>query len=261
MDSRFIHLTTSNITPSESEACEISDLISKEESICVDLEARVAQAQAILDDLLLEYTLCSSRIAAYKATRSPLRRLPAEIVTLIFVQLCPEKIVLFRTRGARYPLSHLILPEPLLVSQICAGWRRLALGMPNLWNSLAIDFPLTNSTQLPILNLATLWFSRSGKTPLEIEFITHTTIASADVTDGAIPDFIHSYLSRFRKISLALPMEILHDTSSRIRRPFGDNLIETPQSRGTVDAWWYRRNYAGYRAKPPQCYSRFLSGN
>jgi hypothetical protein len=62
----------------------------------------------------------------HKALVSPLRNLPTEILTLIFMHCLPEE-------------SHLSLTQskaPMLLTRICRQWREVALDMPILWRRL-----------------------------------------------------------------------------------------------------------------------------
>jgi hypothetical protein len=60
---------------------------------------------------------------SHKGLISPLRRLPDEILSLIFIHCLPED-------------SHLSLVKnkaPVLLTRICRQWRNIALDMPRLW--------------------------------------------------------------------------------------------------------------------------------
>ncbi|KIK44272.1 hypothetical protein CY34DRAFT_80259, partial [Suillus luteus UH-Slu-Lm8-n1] len=59
----------------------------------------------------------------HKGLVSPLRNLPTEILSLIFLHCLPEN-------------SHLSLTQstaPVLLTRICRQWREVALDMPRLW--------------------------------------------------------------------------------------------------------------------------------
>ena len=113
---------------------------------------------------------------------SPARRLPIDILQEIFFHTLPT------THNA------LLDPQncPLLLTQICNGWRRIALSIPQLWSSVHIPVPhiargyphqwgpihfnelpekFRISTLSCLKNYATFitnWLGRSGVSPLSI---------------------------------------------------------------------------------------------
>lgn len=134
-------LLKSNAPPSETESKRFRELIRAEEakyqSIAADVEALSEQRRAIQD-----------QIQAFKNVVSPARRLPPETVTDIF-RLC----VAFEDQIFPNPLA-----APLLLTQICSGWRQVALQTPELWTDLYfyVQENATEETQ----SLAKTWIER-----------------------------------------------------------------------------------------------------
>ncbi|THU75287.1 hypothetical protein K435DRAFT_619767, partial [Dendrothele bispora CBS 962.96] len=62
-------------------------------------------------------------ITTCRSLLSPVRRLPWEILTLVFLFLCGEP---------RWGDASLI-PPAFQLSQVCASWRELALNTPTIW--------------------------------------------------------------------------------------------------------------------------------
>ncbi|KIM37478.1 hypothetical protein M413DRAFT_55815, partial [Hebeloma cylindrosporum] len=106
----------SNVPPSETESKRFRELIraseAKYQSIATEVQALSEHRQAIQD-----------QIEAFKNVVSPARRLPPETVTHIF-RLC------FEFKDDIYPNPR---SAPLLLTQICSGWRQVALQTPDLW--------------------------------------------------------------------------------------------------------------------------------
>ncbi|KAF5371717.1 hypothetical protein D9758_003504 [Tetrapyrgos nigripes] len=64
----------------------------------------------------------------YKSLLAPIRKLPCEVVALVFEFTCSEPTT----------FGDVICCPPLLLSSICAGWRDLARRIPSLWSSLFV---------------------------------------------------------------------------------------------------------------------------
>jgi hypothetical protein len=71
--------------------------------------------------LLLHYRAANLSLIA------PIRRLPAEILSQVFLQCIPEESI-FLAKTA-----------PLVLSQVCRQWREVALSNQLLWNTLTLD--------------------------------------------------------------------------------------------------------------------------
>ncbi|KZP22610.1 hypothetical protein FIBSPDRAFT_738857, partial [Athelia psychrophila] len=105
---------------------------------------------------------------AVRALLSPARRLAPELVAHIFELCLPEdRLGVYRMAEA-----------PLLVSQICRGWRHVALSTPNLWTRLSVAPRLPHEAPLaPVLwvtqivkatTSSLLWLSRARTLPLYV---------------------------------------------------------------------------------------------
>ncbi|KAJ7017727.1 hypothetical protein C8F04DRAFT_1405639 [Mycena alexandri] len=99
-------------------------------------------------------------------------KIPYELTARIFVLCLP------RDRRVRpSPKS-----APLLLAQICGNWRAVAISIPELWNSIHLDFLRrvrydgisalfgvdTYPVPAPIVKLSDSWFSRAAGLPLSI---------------------------------------------------------------------------------------------
>jgi hypothetical protein len=92
----------------------------------------------------------------HKGLVSPLRKLPTEILSLIFIYCLPED-------------SHLSLTQstaPVLLTRICRQWREVALDMPRLWCRLHLKLKNRGLDQQD--NLYHLCLKRSQGRPLSL---------------------------------------------------------------------------------------------
>ena len=175
-------LLKSNVPPSETESKRFRELIRAEEakyqSIAIGVEALSEQRRAIQD-----------QIQAFKNVISPARRLPPETVTDIF-RLCSA-------------LEDDILPNPLaaplLLTQICSGWRQVALQMPELWTDLY--FHVQENATEETRNLAKTW----------IERCRHHTFSMNIQSFDMLPDSFLDLLTIRPAMITLLELEIPHD--------------------------------------------------
>ncbi|PPR01674.1 hypothetical protein CVT24_001503 [Panaeolus cyanescens] len=70
-------------------------------------------------------------ISSYKSVLSPIRRLPDDMLSEIFLHTLPS---------TRHPLPVLTEP-PLLLTTVCKKWKRIAEATPRLWSKLHIVCP------------------------------------------------------------------------------------------------------------------------
>ncbi|KAJ3529084.1 hypothetical protein NMY22_g9140 [Coprinellus aureogranulatus] len=102
----------------------------------------------------------------------PIQRLPAEILTQIFLDRIPSPS---RGKGAsRISASH----PATIFSHVCHDWRELALGTPLLWSGIYIQIPPSAGSVMDIgkfhskakhqLAAIEAWLQRSGGSPLTI---------------------------------------------------------------------------------------------
>ncbi|KAJ7081355.1 hypothetical protein B0H15DRAFT_854861 [Mycena belliarum] len=139
-----------NEPPSDIDLPHISHLLHDEQTALRSLDAQIAALRSQISELNRARAARAKRARKLSAITSPLRVLPPEILSLIFMHC----------RGTRRPKTHdsvlntRALDVPLLLLQICSRWRRVALDTPRLWEELRID--LTWSTE-PKLQLLKLW--------------------------------------------------------------------------------------------------------
>ncbi|KAJ7441318.1 hypothetical protein B0H11DRAFT_2292447 [Mycena galericulata] len=114
----------------------------------LELQQRI-QAEIALDRLLEEWVQPDERESHDRSCA--MSRLPAEIVSEIFCHLlAPHKPKPLPSEG------------PLLLCQICAQWREIALSTPRLWSAIVLVDPRSQGTCL----LLDAWLSRARRCPL-----------------------------------------------------------------------------------------------
>lgn len=91
---------------------------------------------------------------------SPIRRLPSELLSEIFLHCCPPHIYSYGY-GRKTP--------QIILSQVCNSWRNVAICTPTLWASIAVTGPLNCPPNT--VELTKTWLSRSQGCPLSILYL------------------------------------------------------------------------------------------
>ncbi|KAF7300347.1 hypothetical protein HMN09_00918000 [Mycena chlorophos] len=162
MNSPFQSILNTNTVPSDAECDEIRALLRPQRPRLAHLNDQVARLQVILDDAVRARDELQAAIKAHEALISPMRRVPDDILSVIFLHTLPttRETALSRDEG------------PLLLMQVCQYWRALTLAVPRLWSSMHIALPPKNSD--PALQLFGLkseverWTRRAAAVPLSI---------------------------------------------------------------------------------------------
>ncbi|KAF8882563.1 hypothetical protein BD779DRAFT_1787873 [Infundibulicybe gibba] len=129
---------TKNRTPTNSEMAHSLDIIRF-------IEKTIPKMQVLIDDLEKRKAELLNVASAHKATISPLRTFPPELLARIFM----EFVAMTEWRGSSYQSF-----SPFLLMGVCSQWRRIVLHTPQLWTRIAgappmIDSWITHSKELP----------------------------------------------------------------------------------------------------------------
>lgn len=182
----------STVALSELEASRIRQIITKQECKLELLTGKITEAKALLCKLFTEEAQATRIRDTYRSLLSPIRRLPAELLGVVFVFCLPN--------------SSFVLPEkrhaPLLLTRICSSWRTIALSTPELWSRLRIVHHVNGRGQRKLNDIdhiiapfMALWLSRSGSFPLSISI---TGIAMKQ----SILDVLSHHSSHCRRLEL-----------------------------------------------------------
>ncbi|KAJ6476442.1 hypothetical protein C8R47DRAFT_1141450 [Mycena vitilis] len=123
----------------------------------------------------------------------PVLSLPPEIVARFFVACLPEHGDVVR------PCRD---TAPLLVSQICRQWRRIAVNTCTLWASLTIVLPQYRMTDN--FRLLETWFLRAKKTPLSITLSSQSS--RSEILEPVL-SLLSSAADQLHSLDLFIPHE------------------------------------------------------
>ncbi|KAJ6500549.1 hypothetical protein C8R45DRAFT_896683 [Mycena sanguinolenta] len=163
-------LTAQGRMPDASETAAIREFVR-------DTDAEIAQRESAIRRLQCEVAELRRRSDECKSIIAPIRRVPAEIMAEIFLQLTRGE----KTTGCSYPydfaegasffhknneISPALHKAPLIFGEVSRRWRNIALSTPRLWNSIFLR--CEDETLQDNIALCDMWLKRSGSLPLSI---------------------------------------------------------------------------------------------
>jgi len=184
-------LLNSNTAPSESAIPKIQKSILEAQTSISKLNCEIAKLTNALDKLLIKHKDLRKHVASHQNILSPMRKLPAEIWSEIFL------FTLSRS-GRRFDAKK----SPLLLGQVCSDWRHIALSTPRLWSSIQLK-NMPRYSQHSDTALVQLWLARSRNLPLSISLSTNIRWITHPVIEAVIP---HSH--RWEFVDLQLPLSL-----------------------------------------------------
>ncbi|KAJ6582037.1 hypothetical protein B0H19DRAFT_1117351 [Mycena capillaripes] len=193
-------LDSNDYPPQETQIPLVSDFISKGRARMTLLNAKVTLLLSTLDEFLEESSLLEAEIQKHESSLSNLRRIPTEILSLIFIFSLP-------------PHQINTDPAPWTISQVCVRWRTIVISQPFFWASvnLTLHQNFADSFRLETQ------LHRSGELPLNIEFSTHDTCLHCDFTepqcifsstDFRIIQILCKHASRWETLTISGPLEL-----------------------------------------------------
>ncbi|KAJ7742840.1 hypothetical protein B0H16DRAFT_1018744, partial [Mycena metata] len=163
----FGEILETNNPPPESQIPSLRDFISRALARATCIDAEIATLQSAIDKLLSEREALNTEVQKHKGAISPLRRLPTEMLSLIFTfALAP------RQDSISAPSA------PWTISAVCARWRTTAISQPCFWTSIKLkNHPFISRRNgkwpppPPSEFSLELQLDRSKELPLNIEFV------------------------------------------------------------------------------------------
>jgi len=213
MESPFASKLGTNFIPSDEEAVEIKKFLGKYTPKLAQISSELARVKALYVELETQYKQLADDMDAHRKLLSLPRRnlLPTDVLQEIFLSclsISHESIITNKE-------------APILLTQVCAGWRRIALDTPLLWASIHIPIPSIDApfpeaagedssydlaTDLRMTNRLTAvreWLSRSKDCPLSFTFGSDV-IGPNKHCDEAI-SLLLLQSTRWRRVSVYAP--------------------------------------------------------
>ncbi|KAF8907050.1 hypothetical protein CPB84DRAFT_1769370 [Gymnopilus junonius] len=205
--SKFSDKLNSNYIPSHPEISEIKKYVSTVNGRLLEYDKEIASLEAALEELNSKRSRLQDVRDAHHALTSPLRRLPPELLQIIFVWCLPQQ------RNAVMHASE----APVLLGRVCSEWRRISLNTPEVWSSLHIVPPNVNYSN-PASSmvryqrkreLLEMWFSRSGACPLAISMVWFSGDSEEEVKlCGSLLEVLVPFSRKWKVLDFQVPLKM-----------------------------------------------------
>ncbi|KAK0491200.1 hypothetical protein IW261DRAFT_73592 [Armillaria novae-zelandiae] len=221
----FTRIASSNDPPLPAESAAIRGLIAEHTSRVSALDTQVAQLEAYRQDLLAQASTVADSITALKRERervaqaiqdqkrllSPVRRLPPEVLSLIFLEtiVFPIKRTPSKSDSEWWDIE--LAESPMwAVEQVCRQWRRVSVSFPELWSYINITITDDNFKEdgYAYVRCLTHQFSRSRLCPLSLSITDISNQSSFDKLPPPLVTLLLSVASRVRELHLLLSAAI-----------------------------------------------------
>lgn len=218
--SPFINQFNMNFIPSRTKLEEINHIISSALDKRSRIDEKIRRFKILIDDLYLQQKALDLCIEQHRAMISGIRRLPTELIQMVFHYCLPARNAAMSAREA-----------PLLLGRVCSRWRQIAYTTPTLWSSLHVSLPRIlqpTADQMSIdLGIATAeleshmqlkvqrygeameaWLQRSSRTPLSLSIFSYDN--STPSLDSSVATLVMQtllgvlarYSSRWRTVAI-----------------------------------------------------------
>ncbi|KAF9065068.1 hypothetical protein BDP27DRAFT_1425134 [Rhodocollybia butyracea] len=162
-----------------------------------------AQSQARIAQLQLERDRLQADLEALRVELSPIRRIPLEILSEIFVHCLPVP----RRTGFSVATPS---KAPLLLSQICRRWRSVAISIPKLWSSLSIQI---KDRCYPNISLVQTFLDRSLLHPFSFR-LKESLVSNTDLSlTPAVFELLLKAYHRWQDVEIRYSDWRIDDTS------------------------------------------------
>ncbi|KAJ3836682.1 hypothetical protein F5878DRAFT_624541 [Lentinula raphanica] len=188
---RIDHLLHTNDHPTQQEETAFRSFVADGEFFLSQLDIRIASVRALLLQLEATRNSLASTISSYKQPLHPIRRLPSEILGLIFSYGVGHDEPAERNL-LKSPHSLDLQYPPWVYGRICRKWKDCLYEMPSLWTRVRLQFDKfeLGSNQA----LLSVYLCRSKGLPLTV----YLHIPKASAIDSFLGLFNHIFSHSWR---------------------------------------------------------------
>ncbi|KAJ7670746.1 hypothetical protein DFH06DRAFT_141391 [Mycena polygramma] len=132
MDPAIVKLIGSNLPPTDLQLREMRCTLDSSRAELLDLEQTVLKVSLILSELECQRSIRRKAVEALLGALSPIRRIPTEILSTIFLR-CRDNSL----RSWTYCIAD-SREAPMVLGQVSSRWRSVCHGTPLLWDRVCL---------------------------------------------------------------------------------------------------------------------------
>ncbi|KAK7040196.1 hypothetical protein VNI00_010002 [Paramarasmius palmivorus] len=207
-ESHFKDVLHTNYSASSAEIGQIRDLLAQPMEELSRINTEIYRLKSTLAYLISQREKLQAFVNSHRALISPLRRLPPEVLSEIFVLCLPHECNPTRN----------VAEAPLLLTLVCKQWRQVALSTARLWSALHIYLPPRPQKcgKFPeLLERRSLgvkaWLSRSGTLPISFSLVIGLSRESRQghTVYQPILDALFGFRERWVDVMIRVPSAVL----------------------------------------------------
>ncbi|KAJ7763663.1 hypothetical protein DFH07DRAFT_812695 [Mycena maculata] len=184
-------ILSTNRPPLDTEILCIRDVVAAEKTRKTRLDAQIAALRSSLKKLIADRDSLKEEIRLHEGTLSPLRRMPTELLSLVF-------------KSAAVPDKD---PAPWTISQVCRRWRAIVVSQPSFWASIFLDFQFEDTYSITRSRLEGQ-LQRTGNLPLNVVFACRNGYFEYTERELDLLGLVASQSVRWESIRIAAPLSI-----------------------------------------------------
>ncbi|KAJ7443401.1 hypothetical protein B0H11DRAFT_2344997 [Mycena galericulata] len=196
--SHMLHLR-SNGGPPEVATGSFRSVICTAPAELARYDAQIERLQKTLTNLIFDRANLATYAEGCRSVLSPIRRLPTELLALIFGMCCPiDKYRLSSQITVVQELDRIANKHLLQLSQVSSIWHGVVMGTPQLWSIITVDtrlWPILPVPSKTLLSLLASSLKRSGNHPLRV----HISSLNGTPDAGAVLELLSQHARRWRE--------------------------------------------------------------
>ncbi len=214
---RHQHFFVCNEAPVGEERAGLEAVVREGERYLALLQQRISLTQNTLESLLKEQDRAAKQISDSKLVLNPVRRLPPEILSHIFLSCLLPDSELLQSSDTDMDTSLIdslnITSPPWNLSYVSSRWRKAVLTTPRLWSFVRLQLCEYEDRKASLFRLGT-YLERSGT-----QCLTVAIESEEDMSDHPVLPMILSTSPRWERLFVGLPfsaLRILNNVSSSL---------------------------------------------
>lgn len=203
-----------NAPPAEIHISFLEEYLSRGTMRRTCIDSKIAILRAALDNMVAERDRLEADMRKHEGAISVMRRLPTEILSLIFSFVPTNQNLLDHRTTSGGPWS---------ISTVCSRWRSIALAQPSLWTDICLDFASVLDLHFGRKGFASsgkaskleAHLERSAQLPLAVEFYSVSSDAGGRIIIAEYDALriLEKHCHRWETISMTGP-DLLFSTST-----------------------------------------------